>query len=405
MDVPEYPTLGPWMVTQPLGSGTVVKFTRNPYYWKVDSMGHQLPLIDEITATSYQDPETRTLAMLNGDLDFIKDPGENNREVYFDAMNQGKPINVVSVQPDGGNTVSIHFNQTTKNEALREIFTNKDFRIGMSYAINRPEIIEVVFKGQGTPAQVSPLENSPLYDEKLANQYVEYDVAKANEHLDKVLPDKDASGMRLGKDGKPLSIIWTILDPNYTGGDAKAWGQSAELIVGYWKAVGVDVKLDVISDQVHVERRKTNDFDMFIFHGGEGGAGMSAIVDPRWHIPGDYWGMFGLGWNNWLAAVEADREKLVSEGSATPLDDKRKAERDAWEKATQQTTREAQIEAMKGVLSSSLEEFWTIGISRPGLSYQPLSNKLQGMPDGALNGWLPGTHKLTRPEQWFIKEG
>jgi peptide/nickel transport system substrate-binding protein len=211
--------------------------------------------------------------------------------------------------------------------------------------------------------------------------------------------------MRLGKDGKPLSIIWTILDPNYTGGDAKAWGQAAELIVGYWKAVGVDVKLDVISDQVHQERRKTNDFDMFIFHGGEGGAGMSAIVDPRWHIPGDYWGMFGVGWNNWLAAAEADREKLVSEGSAMPLDDKRKAEREAWEKATQQTTREGQIEAMKGVLDSSLEEFWTIGISRPGLSFQPLSSKLKGMPDGALNGWLPGTHKLTRPEQWFIQEG
>ena len=404
MDVPEYPSLGPWIVTQPLGTGTVVKFVRNPYYWKTDDQGRQLPFIDDVVATSYQDPETRTLAMLNGDLDFIKDPGEGNREVYFDAKDQGKAINVIGSQPDGGNTISVHFNQTSKNKILRELFAQKDFRIGMSHAINRPEIIEVVFKGQGKPAQVGPLENSPIYNEKLANQYLEYDVAKANEYLDKVLPDKDADGMRKASDGKKLSIIWTVLDPNYTGGDAKAWGQAAELMVGYWKKVGVEVKLDVVSDQVHGERRPTNDIDMFIFHGGEGGAGLSVIVDPRWHIPGEYWGMFGLGWNNYLGALEADREKLVKEGSAMPLDDKRMAERAAYERATQQTTREAQIKALQDVLDSSAEEFWVLGVSRPGMSYMPLSTKLQGIPDGALTGWLSGTHKLVRPEQWFIKE-
>jgi peptide/nickel transport system substrate-binding protein len=224
MDVPEYPSLGPWIVKQPLGAGTTALFERNPYYWKVDDKGNQLPFMDSVKVTAFQDGETRTLAMLNGDLDFIKDPGEGNREVYFDANKGGKPINVIPRQPDGGNTISIHFNQSSKNEALREIFSNKDFRVAMSYAINRPEIIEVVFKGQGKPAQVGPLESSPLYNETLANQYLEYDTAKSNELLDKVLPKKDADGMRTGKDGKRLSIIWTVLDANYTGGDAKAAG-------------------------------------------------------------------------------------------------------------------------------------------------------------------------------------
>jgi peptide/nickel transport system substrate-binding protein len=300
----------------------------------------------------------------------------------------------------------VHFNLTSKNEALREIFNNKDFRIGMSHAINRPELIEVVWKGQGTPAQVSPIQDSPLYNESLANQYTEYDVAKANEFLDKVLPDKDAEGMRLGKDGQRVSIIWTLLDANYTGGDAKSWIQASELMTGYFKEVGVEVKLDVVSDQVFSnERRGTNDVDMFTFHGGEGGAGMSAIIDPRWHIPAEFWGIFGLGWYNWRAATEADREKLVAEGSAMPLDEKRQAERDAWEKATQQTTRDGQVAAMKAVLDASAEELYTLGIARFGPSYQPTSKRLQGLPDGALDGWLPGTHKLMRPEQWFINEG
>ena len=68
----------------------------------------------------------------------------------------------------------------TRDPVLADIFSNKDFRIGMSYAINRPEIINIVYNGQGEPAQVGPLESSPLYNEQLATQYTEYDVDKAN---------------------------------------------------------------------------------------------------------------------------------------------------------------------------------------------------------------------------------
>ncbi|NJL57913.1 hypothetical protein HC928_24390, partial [bacterium] len=37
---PNYPTLGPWMVTQGLGTGTQVRMVRNPYFWQVDSAGN-----------------------------------------------------------------------------------------------------------------------------------------------------------------------------------------------------------------------------------------------------------------------------------------------------------------------------------------------------------------------------
>jgi peptide/nickel transport system substrate-binding protein len=405
MDVPEYPSLGPWIVESPIGAGTTATFVRNPFYWKVDTEGNQLPYIDEVVVTAYQDPQTRTLAMLNGDLDFIKDPGEENREVYFDAVDEGRPISIVPVVPDGGNTISIHFNQTANDPVLREIFSNKDFRVAMSYAINREEIIEVVFKGQGQPAQVSPLEGSPLYNERLATQYLEYDVDQANALLDGILPDKDAEGFRLRSDGERLSIIWTVLDQNYTGGDAKAWAQAAELMVGYFAEVGVEVKIDTVSDQVLTERRKTNAVDMFIFHGGEGGAGMSAIIDPRWHVPGEFWGMFGLGWYLGLVVNDASPEAEIA--AAVPEDQFPEVVvqmREDFQAATQQATVEGQIEAMQVVLNESADNFWTIGVSRPGLSFQPLSTRLMNFPENAISGWLPGTHKLTRPEQWFLSE-
>ncbi len=401
MDVPEYPSLGPWVVVQPIGAGTTAKFTRNPYYWKVDDQGNQLPYMDEVVITAYQDPETRSLAMLNGDLDFIKDPGEPNRELYFDAINEGKPLKIISRVSEGGNTISVNFNQGSKNPVLREVFQNKDFRIGMSHAINREEIIEVVFKGQGKPAQVAPLETSPFYHEQLANQYLEYNVALANVYLDTVLPNKGPDGMRLGPDGKPFSVIWTCYDATYTGGDPRAWLQAAELMAGYFKAVGVEVKLDPIPDAVMNERRQKNDIDMFIFHGGEGGAGITAILDPRWHIPGEYWGMFSWGWSPYLTGAEMTDEMKANFVEPPP---KAKEIRELFEKATQAVTNEDRIAAMKKVLDASAEEFWCIGVSRPGLGYQPMSKRLNGLPDGITEGWLSGTHKVLRPEQWFISE-
>jgi peptide/nickel transport system substrate-binding protein len=399
MDVPEYPSLGPWIVKQPLGSGTTVVFERNPYYWKVDDQGNQLPYIDAVNVVAYQDPESRTFAMLNGDLDFIKDPGEGNREIYFDAVKEGKALKIVNPTSDGGNVVSIHFNHTAKDRAKAELFSKKEFKVGMSHAINREEVIEVVFKGQGKPAQVAPLENSPLYNEKLANQYLEYNVELANAELDKVLPDKDAEGFRT-LNGKRLSIIWTVLDQNYTGGDAKAWARVAELAVGYFKEVGVEVTLDVIADKVLEERRNNNDIEMFIFHGSEGGAGLIAMLDPRWHVPGEFWGKFGLGWYLWRTVAEADRKDGVT---VEPPDAVKQIRLD-FEDATQQTTTESQVKAMQKVLDASAENFWVIGIARPGTLYQPISKQLQNLPDTWSDGWNAGVQKITRPEQWFIGE-
>jgi peptide/nickel transport system substrate-binding protein len=399
MDVPEYPSLGPWTVTQPIGSGTTARFVRNPYYWKVDDKGNQLPYMDEVLFTSYQDPETRTLAMLNGDLDYVKDPGNENRAVYFDALDQGKAINVLAAAPGGGNTVSVHFNMASKDAELAKIFQNKDFRIGMSHAINRPEIIEVVFQGQGEPAQVGPWKDSPLYNEQLSTQYTEYNVDLANEYLDKVLPNKDSEGFRLREDGSRLSIIWTLYDANANGGDAKTWLQSSELMVGHFAAVGIETKLDVIADAVVTERRDNNDIDMFTYHGSEGGAGLEAMLDPRWHIPGEFWGVFSLGWFN-----GRDGGNELRKASGVPMPEEMQAIRDAWSAAISQPTLEAQIEAMKGVMQTSADNFWVIGISRPGNAYQPISTRLQNFPDNAYMAWLPGSNKITRPEQWFIQE-
>jgi peptide/nickel transport system substrate-binding protein len=396
-DYPEMPSLGPWIVKTPLGSGTTVIMERNPYYWKVDTAGNQLPYIDRIVATQFQNDESRTFAMLNGDLDFIKDAGDINRELYFDAVDAGKPLEIRLPAYDMGNMQSIHFNMTTKDPIKNEIFNNKDFRIGMSHAINRAEIIEVVFKGQGEPAQVCPVPSSPLYNERLCKQYIEFDIDLANEYLDKVMPDKDADGYRLQSDGKRFNPIFTVINDSNEG---QHWVQTAEILIEHWKKAGVEVLLNAIGDAVWNEQREANDIEIFMFHGGEGGSGLTAIIDNRWHVPGSHWGIFGNGWTRYYATVDSDE---LDEDAIEPpqyVEDIRAMFREA----TEQPTREGQIAVMQKVMESSADNLWTLGITRAGTTIQPISARLGNIPESFFKSWTWGFDKLLRPEQWYIKD-
>lgn len=178
-------------------------------------------------------------------------------------------LQVYPVKSEGGGTVTVHFNMTHPD--LGEIFSQKDFRIGMSYAINRQEIIDIVYFGQGVPRQISPNEDSPLYNEQLTTQYLDYDVDQANEHLDLVLPDRDADGWRLNPaTGEKLSIVFTV----QTGDYGLRFADVAELLKQYFADVGVDIIVDVVDNAVWTERRNDNSMEATIFT-GEGGYGIN----------------------------------------------------------------------------------------------------------------------------------
>lgn len=385
------PLLFPWIPTSVLGANTQMTMVRNPYYWKVDTEGNQLPYIDEIVGISYQDNEARTLAMINGDLDYVKDPGDDNRILYYDAMDSGAPIKISAAISDGGNRNSIHFNRNyTEDPVLAELFGNKDFRIGMSHAINRPEMIEILQFGQGEPAQVAPLESSPLYNEQLATQYLEYNVDLANEYLDKVIPERGADGYRLRPDGEPLSIVFTVPNDLSYG---TTWVQTAELLIGYWDAVGVKVTLNSMADAQFTENRENNNLQATIYT-GEGGAGLTAILDPRYYIPGEFFGMFGNGW--YYDRVESQ------EGTQVEMPEDMLAMRADYELVLQQPTQDAQVEQMKKVLQTAADNFWVIGISRPAPGFQPYNVRVGNQPDEWIAGWIEGVQKIKYPEQWYI---
>ncbi|MFN8447762.1 MAG: hypothetical protein U0521_03980 [Anaerolineae bacterium] len=74
--------------------------------------------------------------------------------------------------------------------------------------------------------------------------------------------------------------------------------QVAELLIGYWDAVGVKVTLNSMANDQFTENKENNNLQATIYT-GEGGAGVTAILDPRYYVPGEYFGMYGNGWFAW----------------------------------------------------------------------------------------------------------
>src|SRR5690625_4304265 len=182
----ELPMLSAWRMSEvPRGSGTMMRLERNPYFWKVDPDGRQLPYIDELEISIIDDEEVMLTAAANGEIDM------QNRNIN---LARNKPVLAEERENSDFefydttltfmNTTMISLNEDHEDGAKREVFQSKDFRIGLSHAINRQAIIDTVYQRQGEPWQGAPRPEHRFYDEAMAKQYTEYDVELANQYLD-----------------------------------------------------------------------------------------------------------------------------------------------------------------------------------------------------------------------------
>ena len=65
---PGMPRLSAWVPVEWFRGQRIV-YERNPYYWKVDTAGNQLPYVDRLEFAIIQDPQVILLKFVNGELD------------------------------------------------------------------------------------------------------------------------------------------------------------------------------------------------------------------------------------------------------------------------------------------------------------------------------------------------
>ena len=237
---PERPVLDAWMTTKwEVGKTHVME--RNPYYFKVDPKGNQLPYVDRIEHTMVQNVELLNLRVITGQVDMQLDHLSFDNYAIFVENEKRGDYKVGMWLSDRTAVPVIGFNFTHKDPVLRKIMWEKDFRRALSYAIDREEINEKVWFGRARPMSPCIYVKSPWFTEGLDKLHIQYDPALSNKLLDGIgLTKKDAQGFRLRPDGKRLSLRVTMEWP-------PPWAEhvpALELIREEWAAVGVELILD-----------------------------------------------------------------------------------------------------------------------------------------------------------------
>ncbi len=385
---PERPVLDPWVVKEPYVGGAVrVVMERNPYFWQVDPEGHQLPYIDELFSPIAQDVESLVLDAIGGKIDFqIRHlDAAANRPVLAENRQKGG-YEFVEAKSVGGTNMIINLNLTHKNPELRELFNKRDFRVALSEAINRQEIIDTALLGEGSPWQQGPFEDHPNFNKRLSTQYLEFKPDEANKLLDGIgLTKRGSDGMRLLPSGKPLKFkidVIPTLQPEHV--------DMLQLIEQQWAKVGIDMDVNPLERTFFYERTSNaNDHDAAVW-GAQGswvpGEIPQQIVpvhhDSRWGIPWVQWYKSGGKEGEEPPASVKERMKLYDEARATVDPQKRR-------------------ELIEKIADIAADQFEVFGVSKALSSYGIKKLALKNVPEGMPSSWYYPTPAPTMLTTWY----
>ncbi len=234
---PAKPSLYAWLPNE-RPPQPIQTYTRNPYYWKVDIGGNQLPYIDEMRTIRMADSEAILLKTIAGELDWPGGiPGgmanlpmlkEYQQEVgYRFAYGDWMPNAFCNIM----------FNFSHPEKARKKLYNDVRFRQALSTAIDREELIKLIWKGGVYASQVAPHYGPPYHGESdMFKVYTQFDPDLANSMLDEIgLTARGSDGFRLGLDGNPMLLVisattaWPVETP-----------EVMELVRGYWAEVGIN---------------------------------------------------------------------------------------------------------------------------------------------------------------------
>ncbi|NKB66659.1 MAG: ABC transporter substrate-binding protein [Candidatus Latescibacteria bacterium] len=383
---PDMPRLWAWTVSQPPPARPVV-FSRNPYYWKVDPAGQQLPYIDHITFDIY-DAETINIKAINGEV------GMQGRHITFQnyplfMTNQEQGGYRVHHWLDGGDgMIALALNLNHKDPILKRLFHDRLFRRALSQALDRDAINEACFMGVGQPRQIAPPPQSAYYDAAYEKAYTKYDPAQARRLLDAMGWHKmDERGRRLRPDGKPLTLQ---LETSSTMVGA---GRMFEMTAAYWTAIGVETKVKMMARQLYGQRRSALLCDVMVWSGaGE----IIPVLDPRWFLPYNTGSFHGLDYVRWFRSGGSNGEEPPAAMQQCI---------DLFGQVQRAVDEDEQIRLFRKIIDINRENLWVIGTIGQIPQLFIVQESFRNVPEVAVACWPLRTPGATAPECYAIEGG
>jgi len=205
------PVLGAWVPVLHRPDELVV-MRRNPFYWKVDETGKQLPYINEMhfKLSTWDDRTTQAIAG-TGDFSNMENPGN-----FVEALRQSKSEDSKITVNFGPRVLSwrvdLNFSDKGVKDAvdkeLRSLFRQTDFRLAISHALDRETIGQSMARGPfAYPYTGGFSTGSPYYD-KASTSYQPFDQKKAMAMLNSLgLKDTDGDKiLNMPETGENLTI-------------------------------------------------------------------------------------------------------------------------------------------------------------------------------------------------------
>jgi peptide/nickel transport system substrate-binding protein len=383
------PTLMAWMWQSAPGENTEQAIAvRNPYYFKVDTEGTQLPYFDRVVYQMVADPEVLLLKTLQGEIDmmdqYICTPA--NKPVLFDGQESGN-FGFYTLTETAANVMVFQLNLNHTDATKNALFNTRDFRQALSVAVDRQALIDAVFVGQGAPAQACIRPDDPLYNERLATQHTEYDPDAANALLDALVPEKDGEGYRLDAEGRRLTIIFELDQTRTTFIDMM------QLVVPMFQAVGIDAQVRSMDRSLWETRvRNGREFDATCHQFGAN-SGIAAMLDARYFVPFNSNCLYAPGWS--LYYSEPDNEQAIEPPAEI------KAQQDLYRDLLGTGDPEQQNAKMAQLLETAADQFLVFGVSLPPDGYGIVKNDMVNVTKTMPNSFGWPTPAPTRPEQFF----
>ncbi len=358
------PVLNAWVFTNTaptnadvaLRAGTVLTAVRNPYYWKIDTAGQQLPYLDQVEFRMATGIDEIVRLGLDGKLEmqYFYLSGEEHRR-QFEAAAATNGFRLFRRLHSLSSATALSLNLAHRDPGLRRLLVKREFREALSVAINRRRLIEEVGLGMGEPYQVAPRPESAFYHDRLARQFTEHDASRANSLLDDLgcrRPSENA--FRLRPDGVPLRLTILICDSPYFG---ELWRATAQRVAADWRSVGVEATVkETARRELYETKNRLNQQDAVIW---EGEGGLDPILEPRYYLPISWESNYGIPWFfYWSGDKGLGQEPPSAVYQQFQL----------FGKLREQTTQAGQQSVMKQILDIAADQFYVLGIAlqKPG---------------------------------------
>ena len=196
----QFAGLGPYDL-QSYQTGQQILLKRNPYYWRVDEHGVQLPYFDQLAVLIVQSVDTQFLYFKSGQSDMYAARPEDWANILGEAKAKGWQT-IKDGPAYGDQFVVLNQDYATLKpndpsyQAMQYVMRAREFRQALAYALNKQAMIDNIYHGLAAPQWTWISVPSPFYDAESAKTYP-YDLKKAKQMLTALgLTDTNNDGVR-----------------------------------------------------------------------------------------------------------------------------------------------------------------------------------------------------------------